>query len=277
MDVDWYKTFFRGVALDLWRQVAAPEQTRAEADFLDRALGLQPGARVLDVPCGLGRHAIELAARGFRVSGVDLSDEAIAAARETGAGAGTTVEWVRADMRDLPWEAEFDGAFCFGNSFGYLGPAGTRSFVKAVSRALRPGARFALDGGMAAESVLPNLREREWAAIGDILFLEENRYLVEEGCLETRYTFVRDGEVSTRTGLHWVFTLREIRELLADARFVVEGAYNSLAGEPFTVGSPYLVLVARKEPGEVSNTAATSHKDGSTAPLHAPDGAQDHP
>lgn len=176
------------------------------------------------------------------MTGVDLSREGIEEARGRARATGLSVEWRQADMRDLPWESEFDAAFCFGNSFGYLEPDGTR----AVGRALRPGARFAMDTGNAAESVLPRRQEREWAQVEDILFLEENRYHAAESCIETIYTFVRGGETRTQPGLHWVYTIREIRHLLAEAGLVVKDVLGSLDGEAFQVGSPYLVLVAEK-------------------------------
>jgi cyclopropane fatty-acyl-phospholipid synthase-like methyltransferase len=246
VDVRWYESFFQGIVLDMWRKARPPEQTRLEADFLARTLSLPPGGRVLDVPCGDGRHALDLASRGFGVTGVDLSQEQIEAARKSAAAARLSVDWRQADMRDLPWKSEFDGAFCFGNSFGYIEPAGLREFVQAISRALKPGARFVLDSGMTAESILPNLREREWMQVEDILFLEENRYHAAEGCLETIYTFVRGGERLTRTGLHWIYTLREIRSLLAEAGLVAEEQYSNLDGVPFRAGLPYLILVATK-------------------------------
>jgi cyclopropane fatty-acyl-phospholipid synthase-like methyltransferase len=243
---DWYRDFFQGVALDLWRSAAPPEQTRVEADFLQRALGLKPGDRVLDVPCGLGRHSLELASRGFRVTGVDLSRAAIDEARATTATRRIEVDWRNADMRDLPREAVFDGAFCFGNSFGYLDPAGNRAFIRAVAAAIRPGGRFALDTGMAAESILPRLRDREWTQIDDILFLEENRYVPSESRIDTTYTFVRSGVPETRAGVQYVYTLREIRGLLADAGLVPGDPLAAVDGAPFVVGSPCLILVAEK-------------------------------
>ncbi|HET6373846.1 MAG TPA: class I SAM-dependent methyltransferase [Candidatus Polarisedimenticolia bacterium] len=246
MKADWYEEFFEGITLDFWRKVMPKEQTSVEADFLERALQLRPGAEVLDVPCGAGRHSIELAARGHRMTGVDQSRDWMEEARARATAAGVNVEWRRAEMRDLPWESRFDAAFCFGNSFGVLDIDGTRAFVKAVARALKPGARFALDCGMTAESILPNLRDREWTQVDDILFLEENRYHATQGCYETTYTFVRDGKTDTRTGLHWVFMVREIRGLLAEAGLIPEEPLTSLDGEPFRTGSRYLILVAQK-------------------------------
>src|SRR5262245_34047618 len=144
----WYESFFTGIVLDFWRLAASPDQTQCEADFLERALGVPPGSRLLDVPCGLGRHSLELASRGHRTIGVDYSSQAIAEARESAARAGRSAEFVQAEMREMGWREAFDGGFCFGNSFGFLDAAGTRGFLSAVSGALKPGARFALDYGM---------------------------------------------------------------------------------------------------------------------------------
>lgn len=246
MDPKWYEHFFEGIAVDVWRKAVSPEQTRIEIEFLERTLQLQPGARVLDVPCGFGRHSLGLAARGYRPTGLDQSPEMIQMARAAAASAPQTIDWRLADMRDLPWKSEFDAAFSFGNSFGYLDSDGTRAFVQAVSRALKPRARFALDYGLSAEGILPRFREREWAEVGDILFLEHNRYHIRESCVETTYTFVRDGAVHTRTGWQWVYTVAEMRRLLNDADLEIEGLFRSVKEEPFEVGSPNLVLVAQK-------------------------------
>lgn len=247
MSADWFETFFQGIVLDLWRKAVSPEQTRAEADFLEEALRLTPGAAVLDVPCGRGRHSLELAGRGMRVTGVDLGQEEITAARAGAARAGLTIEWRQGDMRDLPWERAFDAAYCMGNAFGYLDPLGTRAFFQAVSRALKPGARFVFDSGLVAESILPNLKAHESTQVDDILFIEDNRYDVEHGYVETAYTFVRDGKSETRTGIQWVFTIREVREMLAAAGLVTVSLQSSLSGDEYRAGSRYLLLVAEKQ------------------------------
>jgi len=245
-DLNWYETFFQGIVVEMWSAALPPEATTADVDFLVRELGLHPGAHVLDVPCGHGRHSIELARRGFQMTGVDLSREEIDEAKARAAAAKVDVEWRHGDMRDLTWDAELDGAFCFGNSFAYFPPDATRQFLHAVARGLKPGARFALDTGMAAECILPRLNEREWARFGDILFLEENHYDAAESCIETTYTFLRGSEAHTQKGLQWVYTARELREVLAQAGLVTLHLYGSPEGAPFEVGSPHVLLVAEK-------------------------------
>ena len=73
-------------------------------------------------------------------------------------------------MRELPWRAEFDGAFCGGSSFGYLGDDGDRDFLEAAARALKPGARFVIDAVKAAEALLPQFRDHHEMDVGDIRF-----------------------------------------------------------------------------------------------------------
>lgn len=245
---DWYRDFFKDVALDVWRDAIPAEQTERELAFLVRALQLRRGERVLDVPCGAGRLALPLQARGFQVTGVDLAHEQIAEARRQGeARPGSAgVEWRHADVRDLPWESSFDAAFCFGNSFGYLDRDGTRAFVHALARALKPGARFAMDTGMVAETILPGLRDHDETEIGDVRFIEANAYHADISCLETRYTFVRGGHSQTRGGLHWIFTIGEIGRFFAEAGMAVSGLYGSLDERPFAIGDRLLYFVATK-------------------------------
>src|SRR5262245_41806156 len=97
-DPEWWRTFFSVIGVDFWLAVPSAEQTRGEADFLERTLGLAPGARVLDVPCGGGRHAVELAARGSEVTGVDFAPEFLAAARSLAAERGARVNWEQREM-----------------------------------------------------------------------------------------------------------------------------------------------------------------------------------
>ena len=78
----WFEEFFHGLATELWRRAASPEQTTAETAFLVQELRLDADSRVLDVPCGFGRHALALATDpGCAVDGVDISAEYVTEAQ----------------------------------------------------------------------------------------------------------------------------------------------------------------------------------------------------
>jgi SAM-dependent methyltransferase len=252
MTSDWYRTFFAGLALELWRRAIPPGQTRAEADFLERALEVRPGARLLDVPCGNGRLALVLAERGYTVTGVDLSAEFLAEGQAAARRAGLTIDLREGEMSALeallaPEErGASDGAFCFGNSFGYHDRAGTAAFLAGLAAALRPGARLAIDTGMAAESFLPELNDRRWWEVDGMLLLVEHDYDVAEGRLDTDYTFIAGRRRETRRACHWIYTVGEAVHLLAGAGFATEALWADLERTPYEPGAPRLLLLARR-------------------------------
>ena len=240
---DWFEDFFEGLIVDFWEAVIPEETTRTEADFLEKHLRLAPGARVLDVPCGAGRIAIELASRGHRLTGVDISQGFLESARRISRERNLEIEWRRADMRDLPWEREFDAAYCAGSSFGFLGDEGDAEFVRAVSRTLKPGGRFFADF-KAAESLLPNFRESHEMRVGDLEFRAKNRYDPATGTMESSYEITRGDVVENKRALHRIYTCAQILGMLRDAGFESVETHGSLQGEPFRLGSPTLLVVA---------------------------------
>jgi SAM-dependent methyltransferase len=247
MKPDGFDAFFQGIALEAWRKVNPPDSTAREADFLERVLQPRPGARLLDVPSGEGRLALELAGRGYRLTGVEHMPDCIREARAQADARGLAVEWHQADMRRLPWRERFAGAFCFGNSQGLLDPPGTLAFLRALGRALKPGGRLVLDSELVAESLLPGLEERVWQPVEDILVLVEHRYDLGESRLDTDYTFVKGGERVTRRLCHWVYTVGELQRMVSRCGMATRSLLGSLELEPYQVGSPRLLLVAEKE------------------------------
>ncbi len=256
MQSNWQTNFFRGAALDAWRRFVNPENTRADADFLERALHLNPGARLLDVPCGNGRHAIELAGRGYRMTGLDQSAEFLAEARPA---TDLAIHWVKEDLRSVPWSFEFDGAYCMGNNFCYLPWDEARQFLNAVARCLKPGARFVVDTGMAAESILPSMPRTLSFRLGDILMLSEHRYYPSESRLDTDYTFVRGGELETRTTTSYLYTAGELCRMHAEAGLRPVQMLGSTGAEPYRIGSPRLILVSAKHEGNIPSVHETAN------------------
>ena len=247
MAINWWENFFHGVALDFWRAAVSAEQTRAEADFIAKQLQLAGSAKVLDVPCGNGRLSIELAKRGFALTGVDLATEFMDEAQNSSAAAGVKVDWQTRDMRDLPWSDEFDAAFCFGNSFGYLDDEANVAFIKSLSPTIKSGGRFLLDAPAIAECLLPNVQASRSLEIAGIKVDIEHRYDHEQGRMFNDFTFTRDGVVDKRPSSQRVYTYRELTELLRAAGLETIAAYASLTEEPFQLGAQRLFLVAAKQ------------------------------
>lgn len=246
MQPEWWENFFQGMVADLWRVAVPEEHTRAEVDFLEKVFQLPPRSKILDVPCGHGRHTLELASRNYLMTGVDYSADLLDTARSEASKRQMEISWERRDMRSLPWQDEFDAAFCIGGSFAYFTDEGNAAFLRSVARALKPGGRFALDGTRIAEFILPRHRDREWGPMGDYLFLEENHYDPAQGRMMTEYTIVHDGKIEKKSDSNRIYTFRELDRLLEDAGFGKREAFGSFEQEPYRFGSPMHYVVASK-------------------------------
>ncbi len=269
---DWWQDFFAGTTLDFVRDFYESSDVMPESLFVEHALGLARGARVLDVPCGAGRWAVHFAARGYDVTGVDFSRQLLAMAEQaaadrlwwdsyaprTGSDGALPVAWEQCDMRRLPWKAEFDAALCVWNSFGYFDEDGNAEFLKAVSRALKPGGRFLLDTPI-METYVAEMEARDkdwWQTREGLIALEERWYDHTTSRAESQWTFINDGKVERKRLSVRLYTYRELAVLLEQAGFGNHQAYSSAFGDmershewewdPFELGSPALCMVTTK-------------------------------
>jgi SAM-dependent methyltransferase len=121
------------------------DRTVSEVDEIVEAQALKPGARVLDVHCGHGRHANVLAARGYKIVGIDRVQRFIEMARADAARRHLSVDYRHMDLRELDLNHEFDAAFSWFGSFGYFDDDTDLDILVRIRRALRPGGSFLLD------------------------------------------------------------------------------------------------------------------------------------
>ena len=245
---DWWKHFFSGLAVSFWRAALPPEVTQADVEFLWKHLGLSPGDRVLDVPCGAGRLTLPLAERGCAMTGIDISREFLDAAREVAAEKRLNLELVEADMRhvEAPTRGGFDAAFCFGNSFGYLDDSGNVEFIEAVAAALKPGGRFALDFGQTAESVYPRLELRQEGEMAGFRFVEETRLDPATSRIENVFEFSKDGKTERKLASQRIYLAGDVIRMLAAAGLETREMFGSIEGESFGLSSQRLLVVAEK-------------------------------
>jgi SAM-dependent methyltransferase len=131
---------------DLFLSAIAPAQTAAEIAFIARLLPLPEYADVLDLCCGRGRHALPLAERGYRVTGVDRAPAALAEARGEAKRRGLAARFIQADMADLgAVPGSFSAVLSMWQSFGYGDAAANAALLRGVREHLAPGGRFLLD------------------------------------------------------------------------------------------------------------------------------------
>lgn len=218
----------------------------AEVEKIISLLRIPPGSAVLDLGCGIGRHALELARRGFRVTGVDRTRDYLDEAAGRAEAEGLRVEWVQEDMRTFCRSDAFGAALSFFTSFGYFeDPSEDRRVVANVHRSLRSGGLFLLEM-MGREILARNFQERIWYEVDGVLVLEERKVSKEWSWMENRWIIIK-GESRTELLLtNRLYSAAELAALLTDYGFTRAEVYGDLAGSPYDHTAKRLVLVAHK-------------------------------
>jgi SAM-dependent methyltransferase len=231
-----------------------PDQTLREVEFISDALRVAPGSEILDIACGYGRHAIELVQRGYNVTGLDLSLPLLLRAADESKRRALSVNFVHADMREMAFEKQFDGAYSMLTSFGYFDEDTNLRVAERIGRALKPGARFLLDI-VNRDYVVSDLPMRVWWEGTGCVVLEEVDFNFHTSRIVTHRSIVfEDGrqleqEISVRA-----YSLHEIGRLLRQAGFRVmdvSGGLNT-RGQFFGNASRSLLIVAEKRDADVA-------------------------
>lgn len=230
---------------ELHETMFSATETELQLDRLLAVLKLDPGARVLDAPCGPARVAIPLAKRGFQVTGLDRSRPLLSRGRALAAAADVEISFIEGDLRELPVGADFDVILNLWGSFGYFDDAGNRRFLERSLDSLKPGGRLLIDAPT-TEQLYPNFVARTWARKSRLLFIEERNYDPLTGENRGAFTFVHDdGRRATMPFAIRVYGLAELRALLLDVGFSDVQASASYGTEPMSIGKRPLVIATR--------------------------------
>ena len=244
---EWWQDFFSGPVLDFVKESRSHADTLEETHFIEQSSGVQYGDSILDVPCGGGRLAIQLAKQGYQVTAVDFNQKLLESAIHKADHENINVNWQQSDMRSIQWNQKFDAAFCFWSSFGYFDESGNADFLRSVSQSLKPGAIFLLDTPL-IETRLPEMesQERIWWPVGDLMVLEERSFDHETSRIESEWTFIGNGHTEKKLLSQRLYTYLELTNLLEQAGFGNHQAYGSLDWEPFSLGCTWLYLTTTK-------------------------------
>ena len=242
---EWWRTWFGPSYLELY-DATLQERTPAEIDQLERFLQLRPPLRILDLPCGQGRHAIELARRGYDLTGVDLSPYLLDVAKARATEASVPVRWLLGDMRDAIGADPFDLILNLFTSFGYFADAADdRLVVRAAASMLKPHGRFLLEV-INGERLMANFEEREWFTVGQTAVMERRSLDASARRMVVERTVSSSSGSEVNVHALRLYRGRDLREMLTDEGFVRVDLYGDWNGEPLTPESLRVLAVGTR-------------------------------
>jgi SAM-dependent methyltransferase len=220
-----WQSFFDSQA-ERYEENGFTAHTAAEIDFFLSLFAISPGATVLDMGCGTGRHSIELAKRGYRPTGVDLSMGMLSVARRNAISEGQEIEWIQADATSWKTDSRFDAALCLcEGGVGLIDPGENveqhdHSIFSNVANALKPNAPFLLTT-LNGYSIIRQMSDEH---IAGGRFNPANMYATYQDEWDLP-------EGNTLMNIHErLFIPPEMVKLLAAAGFIVDNVYGGTAG-----------------------------------------------
>lgn len=241
--MSWYEGWFGSDAYDLVYDHRDEAEAEQLADLLEHEIDPAPGAHIVDVGCGRGRHARTFARRGYRVTGVDLSETAIAEARKR-SGPDLDVSFVQGDMREPLCQGCADGVVNLFTTFGYFeADAENERALAAMTTALRPGGWF-LQDFLNAPQVVDTLQPEDTHTVNGIT-IAQHRWIENER-INKRITITHDEDTETYRESVRLFTRDDLTTMYQNVGLELVATYGDYDGAPHTDDSPRLLLYARK-------------------------------
>jgi SAM-dependent methyltransferase len=223
-------------------------QIQAEADFIEESLSVQKGGIILDLACGTGRHAVELASRGYNVVGYDLSLAMLARAADEAHDRNQKLNFLQGDMRDMGFEDMFDGVYCWSTSFGYFDDEKNLLVAQNVHRALRRGGMLLLDVAN-RDFLTANEPSNVWFEGDSCVCMDEMRVdFIASRLRVKRMVMLDDGRSRELDYSIRLYSLHELGRLLHDVGFKVTevSGHAATPGVFFGGTSPRIIVLAEK-------------------------------
>lgn len=256
---DWWQTYFDQNYFDTYLPILTPERTVEEANFVVRAAHLKPEDRILDLACGHGRHSIELARRKLNITGLDYSEPFLEKARADAKEAGVDVEFIRGDMKNLPFSESFDVVLMLFTAFGYFDDGTNQKVLKEVAKSLKPGGRFLIDA-ISGEVNIKRFQEEGKKEEGTNLLritrtLEAGELKIDETewfdpdqqlVHNNRRWVDKDGNKRELDFYLRVYTLDQYKTMLSNAGLEFKEVWGDFQGKPHNQDNTRTIILAEK-------------------------------
>jgi SAM-dependent methyltransferase len=243
----WWEDLFNDDYLRTMEKVTDAQIDR-EVDFIETSLGLERGGTMLDLACGTGRQAIELARRGYEVVAFDLSLQMLARAGDEAQERDVKLNFVQGDMRDMTFEAQFDGVYCWNTAFGYFDEEKNAHVVDRVHRALKTGGLFLLDV-VNRDFILRQSPSLAWFEGDGCVCMDEMTVDFITSRMKVKRTLMMDDGRTRETEYSLrIYSLHELGKILHEHGFKVTEVSGRVAtpGVFFGNESPRTIILAEK-------------------------------
>jgi SAM-dependent methyltransferase len=244
----WWEELFNDDYLRTMEKLT-DKQVAREATFIEESLGVERGGAVLDLACGTGRQAIELARRGYQVVGFDLSLAMLSRAGEEAQSRSVKLNFVQGDMREMTFEEQFDGVYCWNTGFGYFEEEKNAHVVDRVRHSLKSGGLFLLDV-VNRDFIMRQSPSLVWFEGDGCVCMDEMIIDVITSRMKVKRTLMLDDgrtreiEYSMR-----VYSLHELGKILHDHGFKVCEVSGRVSTPGVFLGdeSPRTIILAEKK------------------------------
>jgi ubiquinone/menaquinone biosynthesis C-methylase UbiE len=241
MASNWWRDYFGEDFFNLHVDLFPEDVSRREVAGMIELLRISAGARILDVPCGWGRHAVLFAEQGYDVIGADLSFELLRRAP-------ARPRYVAADVRQQPFPAaSFDAVINVFTSLGlFLDDNEDVQALREARRLLKPGGRFLLES-MHRDDVIAAYAQRDrWELPDGTEVRVRRRFDPVQGISHERLRWRKGDKTGEKRHALRLRTATEIAALLQAAGFRDVDYYGDWQGKPFTHHDSSLIAVATK-------------------------------
>jgi SAM-dependent methyltransferase len=243
----WWEELFNDDYLRAAEKVTQ-EQVGREVDFIETSLGVERGGAMLDLACGTGRHAVELARRGYQLVGFDLSLAMLARSGEEAQERGAKINFVQGDMREMTFAEQFDGVLCWNTSFGFFEEEKNALVIDRIHGALKGGGMFLLDV-VNRDFVMHQSPSLAWFEGDGCVCMDEMLVDFITSRMRVKRTMMfDDGRTREIEYTMRVYSLHELGKMLHDHGFKVCEVSGSTAtpGVFFGDESPRTMILAEK-------------------------------
>ena len=258
---NWWQRMFDQKYLDTYLGSLTPERTKEEVDFIVKAAQLRQSEKILDLACGHGRHAIELAERGFtHITGLDYSEVFIDKAVQDSAQAGVNVRFLRGDMKELSFDNEFDKVLLLFTSFGYFDDETNVGVFRQINKSLKLHGKFFID--VVSGEAVKRRFEHEGVFDPETNLYKIPRQVEMSGHLTDEIEWYDSKKQIIHSHREWtdndkkkeydyylhVYTMSQYEQMLTDTGFVIDETWGDTKGNSFNVAGPSTrtIILAKK-------------------------------